>query len=104
MTSSRLYLDRNLSCVYWCPALLYDGIEADVSDMEMCVRKLFTRVEEHELLRLKQKLLQDDWDILCGILESLADEMIARVADSPLLLERQMHVLCGEYMGQLKTA
>ena len=74
-----------------------------MTELEKHVRKSFTRVEQYELVRLRQKLLLDDWNILCEALKDITEEIIGKVMETPLLLEREFHVLCGDYMGQLDT-
>ena len=47
MSNSKLYMDKNISYVYWKPELIYKSIEMDIKDAEQLLRKKFIRLEEY---------------------------------------------------------
>lgn len=101
MSNAALYLDENMSCVYWKPEIVYRGLEDDMKRVHQILSNKYSRIEEYELIRLKQCLLLDDWDIFCEVLRKIAERLAERIKESPLQLEDEIRILCGEYMGRL---
>lgn len=104
MSNSMIYLDDNFSCVYWKPDLIYKSIDEDMQKVKCMLQQKFLRVEEFELLYLKQKLLLDDWGIFSKIIGKLAEGIAERVLNSPLPLENELEILYGDYMDRLDVA
>lgn len=104
MSNSMIYLDDNLSCVYWKPDLIYDGIDEDMEEVKCILQQKYLRIEEFELMCLKQKLLLDDWKVFSKIIDKLAVEIVEQVLRSPLLLENELEILYGDYMDRLDVA
>lgn len=96
-----IYLDDNLSCVYWKPDLIYDGIDEDMEEVKCILQQKYLRIEEFELMCLKQKLLLDDWKVFSKIIDKLAVEMVEQILRSQLLLENELEILYGDYMDRL---
>lgn len=60
LSNSMLYLDEYMSCVYWKPDLIYENINSDMENVRKKLERKYIRIEEYELLYIKQKLLLDD--------------------------------------------
>lgn len=101
LSSSLLYLDENKSLTYWRPALIYDSIDRDMKEVEKLLNKGFIRLQEYELFRLKQKLLNDDWELLKECFPRMIERNLGMITESNLLMEKQFLVLCGDYMEEL---
>lgn len=101
LSNSMLYLDENKSYIYWYPEQLYADIEADMKEAEVQLRKKFIRLEDYELLHMRRKLLYDDWGLLQESFQRLITKSIYLITDSPLILENELLVLCGNYMEEL---
>lgn len=104
MSNAMLYLDDNFSCVYWKPDLVYDGIDKDMEEVRHILCQKFIRLEEYELMHLKQKLLLDDWEVFSKIIGRLTGEITEQLINSSLPLEDELEILYGNYMEQLDTA
>lgn len=104
MCSAMLYLDRHMSCAYWRPEFLYNDTDKDMEEVRQQISRKFVHIEEFELLRLKQKLLWDDWQLFCEMLERLGEKVAKEILESPLFLEDEIQVLYGDYMDRLDTA
>lgn len=104
MSNSMIYLDDNLSSVYWRPDLIYKGIDEDMENVKHILQQKYLRIEEFELLYLKQKLLLDDWEVFCKIIGKLTEGIAERVISSPLPLEDELEILYGDYMDRLDVA
>lgn len=101
MSNATLYLDEHMSCIYWKPEIICQGIEDDMKKVKQLLNNKYTRIEEYELLRLKQNLLLDDWNLFCEILYKMAERLVEKIKDSPLQLEDEIWILCGDYMDRL---
>ena len=99
-----IYLDDNFSCVYWRPNYVYENIEKDIEEVKRILQQKYIRIEEFELLYLKQKLLMDDWDVLRKIIGKLMERIAERVINSSLPLENELEILYGDYMDRLEVA
>ncbi len=104
MSNSMIYLDDNFSCVYWRPDLIYKSIDEDMENVKHILQQEYLRIEEFELLYLKQKLLLDDWEVFCKIIDKLTEGIAERVLISPLPLENELEILYGDYMDRLDVA
>ncbi|WP_143322416.1 hypothetical protein [Clostridium sp. HBUAS56010] len=102
MSNDMLYLDERKSQVYWYPELVYKDMVQDMNTVEKLIRKKFLRVESSELFYLKQKLLCDDWILLQECFRNLLKQSLHLLMDSSLRLEKEILVLCGDYMDNLK--
>lgn len=104
ISSAMLYLDKHMSSAYWRPVFLYDDIDKDMEEVRQRLSQKFVHIEEFELLRLKQKLLWDDWRLFCEMLEKLGEKAAEEMLESTLCLEDEIQVLYGDYMDRLDTA
>lgn len=104
MCSAMLYLDKHMSCAYWKPKFIHDGMDKDMEEVRRRLNRKFVRIEEFELLRLKQKLLLDGWQLFCEMLRRLGGEAAQKVLESSLLLEDEIQILYGDYMDRLDAA
>lgn len=103
MSNRKLYLDKCMDCVYWKPDILYEGIAVDLEKAEDLLNKRFIRLEKYEMFYIRQRLLSDDWELLCTFLPRLVQGIADRITDSPLLVEEDVEVLCGGYMEKPQT-
>lgn len=103
MSSDMLYLDEDRSQVFWCSELFYRGVDEDLAEVEKILRKKFQRLEEYELLYIKQQLFNDIWDLIPGFFCTMLKQSINLITDSPLCLEDEVFFLCGKYMDSLKV-
>ena len=104
MSNSMIYFDDNFSCVYWRPNLIYEDIDKDIEKVKRILQQKYLRIEEFELLYLKQKLLLDDWEVFSKIIGKLSEEIAERVINSSLPLENELEILYGDYMDRLEMA
>ncbi len=104
MANERLYLDVCMDCVYWKPDIIYKGIPEDMKKAESLLNKEFIRLEKYELFHIQQRLLSDDWELLCTFLPQLVKGIADRITGSSLLMEEEMEVLCSGYMDKPETA
>lgn len=102
MSSFRLYLDKKQSQTYWNPELIYEGIDQDMKTVREILQAKFIRLEDYELLGLKQELISDDWSLLKESFQRLMDSSFSVIIDSSLLLESELVVLFGNYMDELE--
>lgn len=103
MSNSMLYLDERESHVYWYPALVYEGFDDDMQEVEKKLRRKFIRLGAHELFCLKQKLLYGEWQLVCDCFQRQVESSSYLLLESTLLLESECYVLTGEYMDQLQV-
>lgn len=68
LSNAMLYLDEHMSCVYWKPDLIFEDIDSDMVDVKKKLEQKYIRIEEYELLFLKQRLLLDDWKLFFKVL------------------------------------
>lgn len=101
LSNSMLFQDDNINYVYWTPKVIYDSIQSDMQDIEKELHKEFVQLEVYELFRLKQKLLLDDWRVFCSVIDKLVEATPDRFINSHLLYDKDIQVLCGNYMGPL---
>lgn len=102
LSNSALYLDENMICAYWKPELIYENTDKDMEEVKRRLNRKFIRIEEYELLHIKQKLLLDDWELFADTLKKMSDEIFGKVIESALLLEDEVQILCGAYMDKLE--
>ncbi len=103
MSDKKLYLDECMDCVYWKPDIVYEGIAGDLEKAEDILNKEFVRLEKFEMFYVQQRLLSDDWELLCTFLPQLARGIADRITGSSLLTEEELEVLYGGYMEKLQT-
>lgn len=103
MSDRKLYLDKCMDCVYWKPDIVYEGIAGDLEKAEDLLGKKFIRLEKYEMFYIQQRLLSDDWELLCTFLPQLARGIADRITGSSLLTEEELEVLCGGYMERPQT-
>ncbi len=99
---SLLFLDKRRSETYWCPEYLYKDLESDMEEVKKRLKKKFIRIEEYELLYLKQRLLEDDWEILEACFLELVSSAAPVLRESGLKTGAELKVMSGSYMEQLK--
>ena len=63
-----LYLDEYMYCVYWKSNLIYENINSDMENVRKKLEQKYIRIEEYELLYLKQRILLDDWKLFFKVL------------------------------------
>ena len=73
-----------------------------MEEVKKRLKKKFIRIEEYELLYLKQRLLEDDWEILEACFTGLAGSAAPVLRESGLKTESVLKVMSGSYMEQLK--
>lgn len=100
MSNAMLYIDKNVNYVYWIPDAMYGGIGGDRAEVEKLIRTKFIRLEEFELQYIMRKLIYDDWSLFRSSIGQLAENVSDLIIDSPLLLEEEVTVLSGDYMGR----
>jgi len=104
ISTSQLYLDDKKSLIYWTPSCLYDHLDLDMDEVKMQLQKNFIRVQEHELFRVKQKLLYDDWKLLEELMVKLIERYGNLLTESSLrLAEDGLLIVAGDYMDYLKV-
>lgn len=101
MSNAMLYLDEHTSCTYWKPEIIYQGVEEDMEKVRQILKNKYIHIEEYELLRLKQFILFDDWSLFYVALGKMADRLAEKMKNSPLQLEDEIQILCGDYMDKL---
>ena len=75
LSNSMLYLDEYMSCVYWKSNLIYENINSDMENVRKKLEQKYIRIEEYELLYLKQRILLDDWKLFFKVLERLSSKI-----------------------------
>ena len=60
LSNSALYLDKNMICTYWKSELIYENTDKNMEEAKRRLNRKFIRIEEYELLHIKQKLLSDN--------------------------------------------
>lgn len=81
-----------------------DSMDEGMEEVKHILQQKYLRIEEYELLYLKQKLLLDDWEVFCKIIGRLTEGIAERVINSPLPLENELEILYGDYMDRLDVA
>ena len=104
MSNAKLYLDEQIVYEYWKPDFIYEDIDKSMEEVKKILGKKYVRIEEYELLRLKQQLLFDDWTLFVEILKRESRKIIQSVLESDLILEDEIQVLDGNYMDKLRIA
>lgn len=100
MSDSMLYLDGKKTEVLWYPAPIYQNMKRDMDKVrDLMERK--KRVGDNELVVWKQKLLEDDWELLKGQFPVLIQENFHRIIQKSLIMEECFSALCGDYMERL---
>lgn len=103
LSNSALYLDENMICTYWKPELIYENTDKDMEEVRRRLNRKFIRIEEYELLHIKQKLLLDDWELFVDTLGKMSGEILGEIMESTLLLEDEIQILSGAYMDKLEV-
>ena len=103
MSNRKLYLDKCMDCVYWKPDIVYEGLAGDLEKAGYLLGREFIRLEKYEIFYIQQRLLSDDWELLCAFLPRLVQGIADRITGSSLLLEDELEVLCGGYMEKMQT-
>lgn len=102
MSNALLFSDKKRSETYWCPKHIYKGLENEMKEVEKRLRKEFVRIEEYELLHLKQLLIMDNWELLIDCFQGLVQEQSYRLIDSGLNFKPELKIMYGIYMEQLQ--
>lgn len=100
MSNAMLYIDKNVNYVNWIPDVMYEGIGGDRVEVEKLIRTKFIRLEEFELQYIMRKLIYDDWSLFRSSIGQLMENVSDLIIDSLLLLEEEVTVLSGDYMGR----
>lgn len=100
-SNAMLYLDEHMSYVYWKPDLIFEGIDSDMVDVKKKLEQKYIRIEEYELLYLKQRLLLDDWKLFFKVLDRLSDKVAEKIQDRYEIFEEEIGILAGDYMDRL---
>lgn len=101
MSNSDLYLDDAKVTVFWYPEPIYQNVSADMKEVKKLLKEKGGQPEEEELLKLKQILLQDNWNLLREQFPELVEENFNRITESNLQIEEHFSALCGDYMERL---
>lgn len=101
LSNAMLYLDEHMSCVYWKPDLIFEDIDSDMVDVKKKLEQKYIRIEEYELLYLKQRLLLDDWKLFFKVLDRLSDKVAEKIQDRYEIFEEEVEILAGDYMDRL---
>lgn len=98
MSNALLYLDKQMSFAYWNPKPVFDSIETDLAEADKFLRRRSLYLDKNELFHLKQQLLDDDWQAFQSVLPAIVKEVESIVLNNPLKMEKEVQVLCGDYM------
>ena len=90
-----------MSCVYWKPDIIYENINSDMENVRKKLEQKYIRIEEYELLYIKQKLLLDDWKLFFKVLERLSDKAAEKIQERYEIFEDKIEILAGDYMDRL---
>lgn len=101
MSNSKLYLDDGKVTVFWYPEPIYQNIKEDMKEVRKLLKQKDEQYEDEELLKVKQKLLEDDWNLLREQFPELVEENFYRITESNLQIEEHFSALCGDYMERL---
>lgn len=101
LSNSMLYLGEHMSCIYWKPDLIYENIDRDMENIRKKLGQKYIRIEEYELLYIKQKLLLDDWKLLFRVLGRLSDKAAEKIQERYEIFEDEIELLAGDYMDRL---
>lgn len=101
LSNSMLYLDEHMTCVYWKPDLIFENIDSDMKNVRKKLEQKYVRIEEYELLYIKQKLLLDDWKLFFKVLERLSDKAAEKIQERYEIFEHEIEILAGDYMDRL---
>lgn len=102
LSNSMLYLDENRSETFWHPQQIHAEIEQDMKEAEKQLRRKYVRLQEYEFFHIRKRLLCDDWGLLKQSFIRLIQKQKGLLFESPLLIENELLVLCGDYMEQLE--
>lgn len=94
MSSSQLFQDDNRTETLWYAEPVY-------KDMGNDMKQVKKRLKAKELLLWKQKLLEDNWELLKEQFQVLMEENFRRITNSHLLVRDDFSALCGDYMERL---
>lgn len=101
LSNAMLYLDEHMLCVYWKPDLIFEDIDSDMVDVKKKLEQKYIRIEEYELLYLKQRLLLDDWKLFFKVLDRLSDKVAEKIQERYEIFEEELGILAGDYMDRL---
>ncbi len=101
ISDSMLYLDDRKTEVLWYPAPIYQNIKRDMDQVRDLLEERKEKAENNEFLVWKQKLLEDDWELLKEQFPELIQENFYRILKNSLLIEEHFSALCGDYMERL---
>ena len=101
LSNDMIYLDEHISCVYWRPDLIFKDIDRDMLDVNKKLAQKYIRIEEYELLYLKQRILLDDWKLFFKVLERLSSKVAEKTQERYEIFEDEIDILAGDYMDRL---
>lgn len=101
MSDSMLYLDERKTEVLWYPAPVYQNMKRDMDKVRDLLQERKEKAKNNEFLVWKQKLLEDDWELLKEQFPELIQENFDRITKHSLLIEDHFSALCGDYMERL---
>ncbi|GLC80078.1 hypothetical protein [Lacrimispora brassicae] len=101
MSNSNLYLDDSKVTVFWYPEPIYQSVKVDMKEVKKLLKEKGEQPEEEVILKLKQKLLEDDWNLLREQFPEMIEENFYRITESNLRIEEHFSALCGDYMERL---
>lgn len=102
ISSEKLYLDEEKTCIFWKPDPVYDGVDWDMAEVEKLLRQKYIHVQASELFYIKRRLLEDDWELIQESFRILSGQVFSRIGDSALKIEKEILFLCGNYMEHLQ--
>ncbi|GEM_PF-898910 len=101
--NSLMYLDDNLSFVYWYPNSVFENVNADLQQLQKFVKNKFIRMEKHELFYLKQLLLNDSWLAFQKVIKQVMSELVNNINFDPRIFNERINIVCGDYMGAAES-
>lgn len=101
MSDSMLYLDDRKTEFLWYPEPIYQNMKRDMDKVRDMLGEGKQRAGDDELFVWKQKLLEDDWELLKEQFSELIQENFYRMIRNSLVIEEHFSALCGDYMERL---
>jgi len=101
MSSARLFMDEHKSMIYFCPYIIYESIDEDMEEVKKRLGKQFIRLQDYELLCLKLRLLDKNWNLTKKYYQRMIEKSQDIIIAGPLRTERELLILCGDYMDEM---
>ena len=92
------YLDEREAAGYYCPIFLQDRYLRDLTYLYQKAEEKFIRMQEYELVKIKNKYTGFYKSILLKIVESLSELIVEEVEKSGVYITDDFKIIYGEYM------